>query len=83
VESGATVLYQEGALASLRTPLELIAGYTQGAALLPAGTGMVCGTVGAIGGIRPAPSFAMELFDPRRNRRLTHRYDVEMLPEVA
>ena len=83
VEGGATVLYQEGALASLRTPLELIAGYAQGAALLPAGTGMVCGTVGAIGGIRPAPSFAMELFDPRRNRRLSHHYDVEMLPEVA
>jgi len=83
VENGATVLYQEGALASLRTPLELIAGYVHGPALLPPGTGMVCGTVGAIGGIRPAPSFAMELFDPRRNRTLSHRYDIEVLPEVA
>lgn len=82
-ENGATVLYQEGALASLRTPLDLIARYTQGAALLPDGAGMTCGTVGAIGGIRPAQSFTMELFDPRRQRTLRHRYDVEVLPEIA
>jgi hypothetical protein len=83
VEDGARVRYQDGPLASLRTPPDLIAGYTQGAALLPVGTGMVCGTVGAIGGIRPSSSFAMELFDPRRQRTLAHRYDVEMLPEIA
>ncbi|MGN6388595.1 MAG: DUF2848 domain-containing protein [Burkholderiaceae bacterium] len=82
-ENGATVLYQEGALASLRTPMDLIAGYANGAAVLPNGTGMTCGTVAAIGGIRPSRSFSMELFDPRRNRTLRHRYDIEVLPEVA
>jgi hypothetical protein len=82
-ENGATVLYQEGTLASLRTPLDLIARYADGATLLPAGTGMTCGTVGAIGGIRPAKSFTMELFDPRRQRTIRHRYDIEILPEVA
>ena len=82
-ENGATVLYQEGTLASLRTPLDLIAGYANGATMLPEGAGMTCGTVGAIGGIRPAGSFAMELFDPRRNRTLRHRYEVEALPEIA
>lgn len=82
-ENGARVLYQEGPLASLRPPLDLIAGFTGGAALLPDGTGMICGTVGAIGGIRPAPSFAMELVDPVLGRTITHSYRIELLPEVA
>ncbi len=82
-ENGARVLYQEGPLASLRPPLELIAGFTGGAALLPDGTGMICGTVGAIGGIRPAPSFSMELFDPVLGRSIQHAYRIEPLPEVA
>lgn len=82
-EGGERVLYQEGTLASLRPPLDLIAGFTGGAAMLPEGTGMVCGTVGAKGGIRPAPSFAMELFDPRRGRTLSHDYTIEVLPEIS
>jgi hypothetical protein len=82
-ENGARVLYQEGPLASLRPPLELIAGFTGGAAILPEGTGMICGTVGAIGGIRPAPSFSMELFDPVLGRTIQHAYRIEPLPEVA
>ncbi|MEZ2410716.1 DUF2848 domain-containing protein [Bosea sp. RCC_152_1] len=82
-ENGVRVLYQEGPLASLRPPLELIAGFTGGTALLPDGTGMICGTVGAIGGIRPAPVFAMELFDPVLGRSLAHSYWIEPLPEIA
>ena len=82
-ESGARVLYQEGPLASLRPPLELIAGFTGGVETLPEGTGMICGTVGAIGGIRPAPSFAMELFDPVLGRTIEHAYRIELLPEIA
>jgi hypothetical protein len=35
VEDGATKLYQEGTLASLRTPQDLIAGYTGGRASCP------------------------------------------------
>jgi hypothetical protein len=81
-ENGERVLYQEGTLASLRPPSELISGFA-GGPKLPEGAGMICGTVGAIGGIRPAPSFTMELFDPRRGRTLSHSYDVEVLPEVA
>lgn len=83
VENGAEVLYQEGALSALRTPLELIEGYTQGGRALPDGTGMTCGTVSAIGGIRPSTTFIMELHDPRLGRTIRHRYDVEVLPEVA
>lgn len=83
VENGVEVLYQEGPLSTLRTPQELIAGYTGGAAVLPEGAGMTCGTVGAIGGIRPAADFSMELYDPRRQCSLRHRYHVESLPVVA
>ena len=82
-EGGARVLYQEGPLAALRPPLELIAGFTGGARLLPEGVGMICGTVGAIGGIRPSPSFSMELFDPVLGRTIRHAYRTEVLPEVA
>lgn len=82
VEDGREVVYQEGALSALRLPVELITGYTNGGAL-PAGCAMSCGTVGAIGGIRPSTSFAMELFDPRSGRSLRHAYTVDVLPEVA
>ncbi|RYF57362.1 MAG: DUF2848 domain-containing protein [Comamonadaceae bacterium] len=82
-ENGKPVLYQEGKLDALQSPLDLIAGYTGGARTLPQGTGMTCGTVGAIGGIRPAAAFTMELHDPRRNRSLHHAYRVEFLPEIA
>ena len=82
-EDGAEVLYQEGALSALRTPTDLISGYLGGAAALPAGVAMSCGTVGAIGGIRPSTAFTMELFDPRSGRNLKHRYVVDVLPEVA
>jgi hypothetical protein len=82
VENGVDVLYQEGTLATLRTPQDLIAGFTGGVCLRD-GVGMTCGTVSAIGGIRPAATFAMELHDPRRGRSIKHRYTVEILPEVA
>jgi hypothetical protein len=44
---------------------------------------MFCGTVGAIGGIRPATRFDMELEDPVRKRKLSHGYDVVALPVVS
>jgi len=81
-ENGKTVLYQEGPLASLRHPLDLVKDHF-GQAVIPEHAGMTCGTVAAIGGIRPAPVFSMELFDPRRQRGIKHRYTLEVLPEVA
>jgi hypothetical protein len=83
LEQGKKVLYQEGALSALRLPAELIAGYAAGAAALPAGCAMSCGTVGAIGAIRPSSWFAMELFDPRSGRSLRHEYAIDVLPEIA
>lgn len=81
-EEGKTVLYQEGALAQLRPALELVNNHF-GQSTVPANAGMTCGTVAAIGGIRPAPTFIMELFDPRLERSIRHRYTLDILPEVA
>lgn len=81
-ESGAaTVLYQEGTLSQILPPQALIDGYA-GSEGLPVGTVMFCGTFPAIGGIRPAPWFEMEIEDPVIGRRLRHRYRVETLPLV-
>jgi hypothetical protein len=79
---GKRVLYQEGPLANMRTPANLLSLYDGSTALKP-GTVMFCGTVGAIGGIRPAQRFEMELEDPVRGRKLTHGYDIVALPVVT
>ncbi|MES2599585.1 MAG: DUF2848 domain-containing protein [Pseudomonadota bacterium] len=79
---GERVLYQDSPVSTLRTPRDLIRKHT-GADALPAGTLMFCGTPGAIGGIRPATRFEMELRDPVLNRSLTHSYDIPVLPVVS
>ena len=79
---GATpVLYQEGALALISLPEDLIEGYA-GANALDVGTVMFCGTFPAIGGIRPARRFIGEIEDPLLKRKLRFAYDIEMLPIV-
>lgn len=81
-ESGGKVLYQDGTLATLRPPRELIAGW-RGNARLPPRVAMFCGTVPAIGGVRSSRRFEMELHDPVLARTLTHAYDIHALPVVA
>lgn len=84
-EGGSRVLYQEGTLAGLRTPSDLMErcfGATTGARI-PAGFGMLCGTVPAIGGIRPSRAFEMELEDPVLKRSIRHYYRCEELPVVS
>ena len=87
LENGSPVAYQEGLLATLRPPAELIAGYLRSTGLgtfqLADGSAMSCGTLTAIGGIRPSPSFDMELFDPHRKCSLRHHYSIEVLAIVA
>ena len=77
---GERVLYQEGALAAMRRPQDLIARY---GGPLAASTIMFCGTLGAKGGIRPAARFEMEFDDPVLRRRMTHGYDVVDLPVIT
>ena len=79
---GKRVLYQEGTLKSLRHPADLIARYGSGKPLA-AGTVMMGGTMSAIGGIRPASRFEMELEDPATGDRIAHAYDIEVLPVVT
>ena len=80
VIDGERVLYQEGALALMRTPDDLMQRY--GSPLKP-GTVMMSGTLNAIGGIRPASRFEMQLEDPAERRSITHAYDVADLPVIA
>ena len=82
-EAGRKVLYQEGPLASIRPPRELVAGWRNGDKRLPPGVAMFCGTLGAIGGIRPSPRFDMEIEDPVLGRTITHGYQVQALPVVS
>ena len=79
---GQRVKYQEGLLSAMRHPTELVAKIAPNATL-PRGTVMFCGTLGAIGGIRPATRFEMTLEDPLRGRTITHAYDVVTLPVVS
>jgi hypothetical protein len=44
---------------------------------------MFCGTLAAIGGIRPSSAFKFELEDPVLGRSLTHGYEVTELPIVG
>lgn len=78
--NGERVLYQEGALSLMRTPDDLMQRY--GKPLKP-GTIMMSGTLNAIGGIRPAARFEMQLEDPAERRSITHAYDVADLPVIA
>lgn len=85
VENDTEVLYQSGPLASLRTPRDLIARFlaSTGRAAFDNGCAMTCGTVAALGGVRPSTTFIMELHDPVLGRSLRHRYSLDILPEVA
>ena len=82
-EAGKKVLYQEGPLARIRAPRDLIAGWRNGEKRLPAGAAMFCGTLPAIGAIRSSPRFDMEIEDPVLGRKLVHAYEVTALPIVS
>jgi len=76
--------YQEGLLSQIRPISELISGApTSRQGRLGASTVLFCGTVPAIGGVRPTPWFRATLEDPVGERRLTLEYRVGVLPVVA
>jgi Protein of unknown function (DUF2848) len=82
-EAGKRTLYQEGPLAKIRPPRDLIAGWRNGDGKLPAGVAMFCGTLPVIGAIRSSPRFEMELDDPVLGRKLDHSYSVQVRPIVT
>jgi hypothetical protein len=77
--AGERRLYQEGAVAGMRPPPELIGLYTDGGTL-PQGSAMFCGTLAVHGGIAAADIFEMELEDPVLRRIIRHSYTIETLP---
>lgn len=77
-ENGQEVLYQEGTLADIRPLASLCDGIE-----FTDGTAMLCGTFAAIGGVRPAQSYRMEMSDPHTGKTIGLAYAVSTLPIVA
>ena len=77
-EDGQWTAYQQGTLAGIRPLVELSERVG-----LADGQAMLCGTLGAIGGVRSASAYRMSLFDPVLNRILEFSYRVKPLPVVA
>jgi hypothetical protein len=77
-ENGAWVAYQTGTLASIRPLADLVA-----ACELPDGGAMLCGTLGAIGGVREGEAYRMRLTDPVLKREITLEYAMKTLPVIA
>jgi uncharacterized protein DUF2848 len=78
-EGGARILYQEGPVAAMLDPRDLIARYTRDGQLAD-NTLMFCGTLAAKGGVRPTVRFEFELEDPVKGRKITHAYTARTLP---
>lgn len=77
-ENGKQVTYQEGSLAAIRPLAELLERNP-----LAEGETMLCGTLGAIGGVRPGDHFAMALSDSRSGRTIEAGYAINTLPVVS
>lgn len=77
-EDGEWITYQEGRLSAIR-PLRSLAEQAQ----LAAGGAMLCGTLTAIGGVRPAEAYRMKMVDERLERSIELEYTVRSLPVVA
>lgn len=83
VIGGKRELYQEGKVAAMRTPIELIEGYNRGQGSFDDGSIMFGGTLAAKGGIRPAERFEFELVDEKLGRKIAHGYNIEPLPVLG
>lgn len=73
-------LYQEGNLGNLLEPEEIL---RRAEPQLTDGTLMFCGTLPALGGIRPASRFLYELEDPVLRRAVRGQYTMNTLPLVS
>lgn len=73
-------LYQEGTLAALRTPGDLLQRFEAAGGKPAAGMAMFGGTLPVIGGLTPSDAMQIELEDPVVDRRLTHTYRISALP---
>ena len=76
-------LYQEGPLASIRPIDNLLSAFEQEGMVFDHGVAMSCGTLAALGSIRPSAGFFMQLEDPVLGRTINHRYSSVSLPVVS
>ena len=76
-EADAWYPYQDGTLATI-LPLSRL----QELCPLEDGDAMLCGTLPALGAIRPAEAFRAELEDPILRRAITLEYETTPLPVV-
>jgi len=76
---GRRLLYQEGEVAHMLAPRDLLARFSGSPGFLAPGTAMFCGTLAVRGEIGGGERFEIELSDPVRNRSLRHEYAVRAL----
>ncbi len=74
-------LYQQGTLAAIRPLVDLMGAIPEGG--LRPGEAMLCGTLPAIGGVRPSRHFHMALADHVSGNRLVHSYTIDPLTIVS
>lgn len=72
-------LYQEGPISGLLHPQDTVDAYERLGGKMTPGTLMFGGTLPVLGNIRPARDFRIEIFDPSRNRRISHGYTARWL----
>ena len=77
-EDGDWIPYQSGTLAAIRPLIELMDG-----APMQNGTVMLCGTLPALRGVRPAADFKARLGDPQTGREIALQYTTTSLPVIA
>lgn len=82
-EHGIETPYQEGGVTGLKTPSDLLDAFSNQGHTFSQGDMMFCGTLPAIGGIRPASSYSLTLTDPVLGRTLRHHYLVNILPVIS
>lgn len=83
VIGGKRELYQEGKVATMHTPLDLIEGYNRTQGTFDDDSLMFGGTFAAKGGIRSADRFELELVDEELGRTISHGYSIEPLPVLG
>ena len=79
---GNRLIQQEGSLAKLGPPRELIAQWT-GKKRLDAGVALFCGPLPTASTPRPGPRIEIGLEDPVLHRTLAHSFSVQTLPLVS
>jgi len=80
---GVREAYQEGTVSQILAPTTLLDMYANFATPLVEGGILFSGTLATLHEIAPADAFEMELVDARLQRRVHHRYRIDVLPANA